>query len=152
MIQLLDRIAGDLAAPQPDKVQTVDARRMPVAGGKRRDILDNLGTAPDNRQHPHPHKLVDRHHTPNHRLVLDGNMPGQGAVIGQDAAAADPAVMGDMGIRHNQVMVAHYGLGPFGGAGIQSAIFTDDIIVADLEENLTVFEFKILGGCRLPPR
>jgi hypothetical protein len=72
-------------------------------------------------------------------------MSGQRAVISQYAPAANAAVMGNMRIGHQQIVIANDCLGAaVFGARVKRAILADNIIITNLQENFFAFKFKIL--------
>ena len=69
---------------------------------------------------------------PKIAIIIDANMPPQGGGIGQDDVVADDAVVGDVGIGHEQIVVADAGnaASPL-GAAIDGNTLAKDIVVAD---------------------
>ncbi len=86
-----------------------------------------------------------RHQAAQDDVVLNGDMTGQGCNIGHDDAVADAAVVGHVGIGHEQVVVADDRLGVSGdGAAVNGGKFADHVVVADPGPALFAPVFQIL--------
>ena len=75
-------------------------------------------------------------------------MSGQRSIIGKYAVAADNAVVGNMHIGHNEVVVADNRFARSRGTAVYRAAFADDIVVANLDSGVLAVELQILrdGG------
>ena len=51
-------------------------------------------------------KLVDADEGSEYRVVFDGDVPGQRSQVGEDVARTDYAIVRDVGLRHEQIVVA----------------------------------------------
>ena len=83
-------------------------------------------------------KLVDLGKAAEDGIVADLHMSGQAGVVGHDDVVPQHAVMGDVHIGHDPVVVADArDAGVLDGAAIDGAKFTDGVVVAD--DQLGVF-------------
>src|SRR5207249_5272566 len=55
----------------------------------RRHILDDLGTAANNRHFPHPAELMHCRQSPNDGIIFHHHMSRQGAIVAEDDMIAD---------------------------------------------------------------
>ena len=74
---------------------------------ERRHILGHAGLPADEGVVPDVDELVRGGQPSHHDLAAHGHMSRQGRGIGQYIVVADGAVMGDMGIGHDQVARSH---------------------------------------------
>ena len=78
--------------------------------------------------------LVNRSEPPEHRPVTDMYVSGQCRVVGEHGMVPDCAVVCDMDICHDPVVVAHAGLaGVLHGTPIDGAVFANRIAVSDVQ-------------------
>ncbi|MNT17484.1 hypothetical protein D3C72_1526340 [compost metagenome] len=76
--------------------------------------------------------------------VIHVHMPGQRGVVDQNAVIADDAVMPDVGISHDQVVIAQRGFRTvLHGATVNGHAFTDDIVVTDHQASFFAFVLQI---------
>ena len=66
-----------------------------------------------------------------HDIIPHLDIPGQQAVIGNDGAISDAAVVSQMDSSHQHVVIAHPRRRAFGGSSVDRDIFPDDIVVSD---------------------
>ena len=76
--------------------------------------------------------------------VLQGAMAADHRPVGEDATAADDAIVGDMAIGHQKVVVAQYGLHRVGRAAMDGHLFAEDIVVADFQRGRFVIVLEVL--------
>jgi hypothetical protein len=115
----------------------VQTKKMgPVARGThvRGHILGHSRRSPDDGITTHSNKLVNGHQSSNDGEIFHFDMPGEGSGIGQNDLVSHPAIMGDMGIRHDEIALAQNGLTPsFHGPPIDGYEFSNYIFIADNE-------------------
>ena len=63
-----------------------------------------------------PHKLMIGRQATKDSKIVDLDMTGQGRTVGHHNMVADNAVMGNVGVGHEQVVAANHGL-PVSGFG-----------------------------------
>lgn len=89
--------------------------------------------------------LVHTREAANDRPVGHMHMACQGRVVGQNGLVADLAIMGDMHIGHDPVVITdprHPAI--LGGAGVEGAELADGVAVADLQAGRLAGIFFVL--------
>ena len=130
--QRADLLALAAAAFHADDVQAGEPRAVADGHAVGNDVLLHAGHAADHGAAPHPHELVHRRQTADHRVVLDVNVTAQGGVVRHDDAVADAAVVRHVRAHHEQAAIAHPGdhaaaLGP----RVHGRVLADDVAGAD---------------------
>ena len=75
---------------------------------------------------------MDSNQTADNDIVLDRHMAAESGAIGDDITIADNAIMGDMAIHHEQVVIPHPGNHAAAGrAGIERRELANLVVVAD---------------------
>ena len=106
--------------------------RLPAATMYGGNILGHPRGPPDDGITPDPDELVDGDEPADNGKIFHQNVSGQGRSVGHDDLIAHPAVMGNVGIGHDEIAVAEgCRSSPFNGAAIDGDEFPDDIIVSD---------------------
>ncbi len=83
----------------------------------------------------------------NHSPFFDDDMAAQSCSIGEDDVVADYAVMGNVGVGHDQSMAADARqASALGGAAIDGNELADNVVVADLEARGLAFIAQVLRG------
>src|SRR5690606_1054588 len=78
--------------------------------------------------------------------VIHDDMTGQGRVVDQDGVVADHAVVTDVHIGHQQVVVADARLATvLHGAAVNGHAFTNDIVITDLQPGRLPLVLQIGG-------
>src|SRR5882672_5132854 len=137
LVGALDR--GDLrrretATFQPFAVDSERLRR--IAGGHhiRRQILQQHRRDTGDRVRADRYELVRAGKPAEHGIVPDLDVTGKRRHIGKDRVVADPAVVRDMHVGHDPVVVADArDARVLHGAAAESAVLADGVAVADLE-------------------
>src|SRR5215203_1154368 len=146
LLQPADALRVDPLALEADRVQAVAGRLLAdrldegesVHGGHR--VAAQVGVA------PHPAELVHGGEGADGGVIVDLDVAGVGRVVGEDDAVAHLAVMGDVGIGHEQAVAAHAGdAAPLGGAAVDGAELPKVIAVADLQPDFLALELQVLG-------
>jgi hypothetical protein len=75
----------------------------------------------------------------NKRPILDHHVTGQQRTVGQNNAIADPAVVSDMGMRHDKVIVADQRRGALFGSTVNGRVFPNQIVFSDADSALNFF-------------
>ena len=135
--QALDGLDIHAMAPQSDEIQAEYARRMPVTGRKRRNILHRLGTTAGDRKLSYAHELVHGSKAAYHSIIFHDNMAAERAVVDHNAMISDDAIVGDMGKCHKQIVRTDDRLAAFAGAGIEETIFPDRVVIADMKDTIS---------------
>src|SRR5690606_22643361 len=91
-------------------------------------------------------ELVNLAEAAQDRPVIDMDMACEGRAVRQDGVIADLAVMGDMHVRHDPVVIADSGGGTvLHGTATDTAELEDGVVVADLEPGRLPSPFLVLG-------
>ncbi len=90
-------------------------------------------------------KLKHQRVAAQHHIIADVDMAGQGSVVGKNSVAAHHAVVRQMHISHNPVVIADAGFAQAGnGAGVEGGEFADGVAVADNQAGGLVAVFFVL--------
>src|SRR5215469_16981399 len=92
------------------------------------------------------HKLMHRTEGADHRPFFDGHMPAQGGSVGQDGMVSYHAIVGHVGVSHDQDMATDPGpSAAFDRATIQRGKLSHHVIVAHFEPGGFTLITQILG-------
>ena len=94
------------AASKSLDIQAVELGAISRRVAKWRNIHGHHGTGPDNRPAADFDVLVNAHQPAQDNVIFDDDMPSQRRAVGNDVAIAKPAIMRDMAIHHQKVMIA----------------------------------------------
>ena len=89
-------------------------------------------------------ELVDRGESPDHGVVGDLDVSGQGAVVREDDAIADDAVVRDVRVGEEVPPAADDRFRAGQGAAVHRAEFAEGVAVADFEKGRLAFVFEVL--------
>jgi hypothetical protein len=120
-----------------------------VAGGHDEggDIFGYRRSAADDRVGAYPRELMNPRKPADDGEVLNVDVSGKVCRVGHDDVIAQLAVMGDMAVRHQQVVIADDGDADVGaGRPINRNVFPDRVMIADNDPRLLASELEILGG------
>jgi hypothetical protein len=79
------------------------------------------------------HELMKGRATAEKCAVIDPNVTGKQAVVSDDDVVSDLAIMTDVRTSHQKVLITNFCGAGLGGAAMNGAVFTDDVVVADLD-------------------
>jgi len=106
---------------------------------ERQDVLGDHREAADEGVFADPAELVDAAESAEVGVVLDDDMPSQRGGVGENGLAPNPAVVADMGIRHEIIIAADFGQPPsFGRPAVDGNVFPEKIAVSDLDLRFVV--------------
>ena len=77
-------------------VDSPDLRRISIGNHERRNVLNNLRAAPQDSVSSNSAELVDPAESTDDRIVLDDDVAGESAVIGENHMVPDEAIVGYM--------------------------------------------------------
>ena len=90
-------------------------------------------------------ELVNLRETAEDRPVTDGHVPGQAGVVAHDDVIAEVAIVGDVHVGHDPVVIADArAAATFASPSIKSAILANDVPRADLKSGLFASELFVL--------
>src|SRR3990172_10525893 len=134
---------------EPDGIET--EKSCPGAGsyGIWRNVLADAAEPSHHRIGADPRELVDREESPDDGIVFDGHMSCEGCRIRHDDVAAEFAVMGDVRVGHEKVVVTDDGHTVAAQRGpVHGRVLPDGIPVPDDDARLFV---QVLGILRREP-
>ena len=150
LVGIADRVQGRLFKTATLQAFNVHAkwRRMVALGHhKRRHILYHNRATAQHHMLTDTAELVDRRHTTDNGKVFHFDVACQRSVIGENTVIADHAVMRDVRIDHQQVIVTHTGdPGILHSAAVNGDAFADHIAIADFGSRRFTVIFLILIG------
>ncbi len=89
-------------------------------------------------------ELMDQGKAGQDRPVIHVNVACQGSIVDQNHVVADHAVMPDMGIGHDQVVIAQRGFGTvLNGPAVNGHAFADHVVIADDKTGFLALVFQI---------
>ena len=89
---------------------------------------------PINEMRSDANKMMDRAQRSHHRPLSDGDMSSQGRGVGQDDVVSDHAIVRDVGVSHDQGVVANTSdSAAFDGAAVDGDKLANLVVIADLE-------------------
>src|SRR4030067_3290076 len=81
-----------------------------------------------------PAELMDRSQATDDRMIFDEDMSSQGCPIRHDDLVPNLAVMGDMGVSHDEILISKNRLpAPFYRASMEGDKLSNDIMVTHLK-------------------
>ena len=146
MVNLADAVFVETAAFEAGGVQSVG---MGVAGGngfgKGKHVAGDGGAASDEGVGTDVNKMVHRTKRAHRRPLFDDDMASQSCGVGQDDVVADYAVVGNVGVGHDQRMIADAGqASALSGAAIDGDELAYGVVVADFEARWFVLIAQVL--------
>src|SRR6266571_5301624 len=146
MVNLADSIFGETAAFESGSIQSVG---VGVAGGngfgKGKHIAGDGGAASNEGVGTDANKMVHRTKRAHRSPFFDDYVASQSCGVGQDDVVADLAVMGNVGVGHDQRMAPNArDSAALGGAAIKRGKLAHDIVVADFEAGRLSFVTNVL--------
>src|SRR6266699_753895 len=141
MVNLADAVFGETAALEAGGVESVG---MGVAGGngfgKGKHIAGDGGAASNEGVGTDANKMVHRTKRTHRGPFFDDDVASQSCGIRQNHVVADYAVMGNVGVGHDERVAADAGqASAFYRAAIDGHKFADSVVVADLKARRFVF-------------
>jgi len=147
LVQGLDGRRIEAAALEAVLVDAV--RAGVIAGGRdeRGNVARNHGPQPGEAVIPDATELVHAGKAAEDDPFADVDVARKRGRIGEDRVIAHPAIMGDMGVGHEQVGATHVrDTATLGCAAVEGDVFADGIAVADLQPGGFAVVFEILRG------
>ena len=90
---------------------------------------------------------MNRGQPPDNGHIFDRDMTGEGPVVGHHAMIADNAIVGDMRIGHEEIVVADNCFAVWARTGIGRYVFPENVICTDMQRDIVVaFKFFVLGN------
>lgn len=130
-LELLHVIRREALTFESDAVQANDFRRDAVQQDIGRRVQRESAHATDHGVRSDAAELVDRRGAAQIGVAANGHVPGAHHVVRHDHAVADMAIVRDVRIDHQHVVVADRRCGILFQGTMQRDVFADGIVVAD---------------------
>jgi hypothetical protein len=95
---------GKVPALESDQVHCRHLGGIAVSDKKGRNILDDFGAASDERVLADAAELMYGGQTADNSIIFHNHMPGEGAVVGEDAVVPDHTIVGYMAVGEKEVV------------------------------------------------
>src|SRR5690606_1807973 len=127
-------LGAEAPALQTLGIDTHRPKRISGADDVRRNVLSNGACAANHAMSADADKLMDCGRSANYGPIADMYMSGQLYAIGDDSLVSYLAIMGNMDISHNPVIVADSGdADVLSGAGVNGDVFAHHVSVTDFQ-------------------
>src|SRR5271169_1512077 len=137
--------AAEAAPLQPFRVDAVGDSRITTDHHVRRQVLEQQAASADHHMRTNLAKLVHANKTAENGEIVHAHMPGQLHAVGKDDVAANMAVVRQMHICHDPVVVADLrDTGVLRGTDVEGTVFADDIVVTDFQPHWFASVFLVL--------
>ena len=91
-------------------------------------------------------ELVDQGEAAQDDLILNDHVTRQRGCVGENGVISHHAIVGDVDIGHQPVVIADPGLaGTINGAAIEGAVFADGVVITDHKGTALAVELLVLG-------
>jgi hypothetical protein len=119
---------------------------VPDCSGKRQRVLNHDRVAPNKCVFSNPAELMDARVRPKSRVVFDDHVAGKHRAIREDNVAADPAVMSNVRLSHDEVVIADFSdVAAAFGAPLQRRKLSKGVSFAGTQQAPLSAIFQILG-------
>ena len=108
-MKLFDGFFGVTATTHPDAIQAVAFGVIALRDGKRQSVFDDDRITADERFAPDAAKLMNARIRADICAVFNRHVTGERGSVCHYHFVADAAVVGDMRLRHQQIIVADFG-------------------------------------------
>ena len=145
-MQLLDRRGVESGPPEALAVDAVGRGGVAARRHVGRNVLEHHRPHGGERVPADRAELVHDGERAKHHEVVDGHVAGEGRAVGHHRARADLAVVRDVHVGHDPVVVADPGdSAPARRPAVEGAVLADDVAVADLEPGRAPVVLLVLG-------
>src|SRR3990172_12801201 len=142
----VDAIARETTPLESNSVDPVELRAIADGLGERQHILGSHRITADEGVGAHPAELMNAAVGADGRVVEDGDVPRERRGVREDDGISHDAIVGDVGIGHEQVAVADdRPSSPEGGPAVNGDELAEGVVVADLERRDLPLELEVLG-------
>src|SRR5436190_5491757 len=136
-LQARDRLGREATALQPLAIDAVRPRHVSGRGDVRRQVLRQVGAHAGEGMRADVNELVDERRGTEDCPVAHGDVPCELAGVGEDGVIADLAVVREMHVSHDPVVVADPRDADIErGAAIHRDVLADGVAVADLDRRV----------------
>ena len=90
-------------------------------------------------------KLMHSGESANSRIVLDNDVPGQGCRVGHDDVIAENAIMSNMCVDHEEIVIPNQGpTAALGCSPVHCDIFSKYVVIANYQLGVFPLVFEVL--------
>lgn len=139
-VDLIARDAGASHADDVDADHVVDV----LLNDERRNVLGRRGTAADHRQSANADELLGGAVARKDHVVLKSAMAADEGPVREDAAIANDAIVSDMAVHHEEIVITDDSFHGVGGAAMNGHLFAEDVAIADFDAGRLVVIFEML--------
>ena len=145
VVNFFDAGVAESAAAKADGVDAFKGERFAGHGDERRNVFADQGSATDHHVRADFDELVHGRQATENGPVADFDMAGEGDTVDKDDVVPDDAVVGDMGVGHDQAFFAEGGFAVGFGSAVDGCTFSNNAAVS--QKDLAVFaaELEVLG-------
>lgn len=127
-----------------DKIDGAHLQRTAVAGGEGRYVYPGAGTTGEHGHATDAYMLVKNGLSGHYNVIAYLAMTGESGIVSQNNALADPAIMRNMGVVHEEAVITDGGEA-ITGATMNGGVFTNGDPVTDDYTGRLVFVAQVLG-------
>ena len=102
-----DDIQFEPISSQANDVEPIQACPVALSDGEWGDVLSGFGASAQHGAAADACVLVNPDKSANDDIVFHVNMPGELGGIGEDTPISDHAVVSDMGVGHEEIVIAY---------------------------------------------
>ena len=147
LMDVLNGFSREATTAQADEVNARITDRLLAGNNKWRNVLREAASTLYHHVRADVAELVAEHNSRNDGEIVDGYFSGKLGGVANDAAVAYHAIVSDVHVLHEQVVVAHDG-GSLGSCTARdSYVLTDGVVVADLASGDLALELQVLRLC-----
>ena len=137
-------VIGEAVAAESDTVQPDDSAGAAVDHDKRRDILNDMGLAANHCEAADAAELMNGDRAAQVRAFLDDRVSAEQHVVDDDGVVSDHRVMADMGVHHQQIVVANHRHAARVHRRMNRDRFAETVAVADSDATVDIADFGML--------
>ena len=137
----------ETAAIQTDGIDAEERQRFTTGDDIRRNIFADFRTALNHHVCTDVRELMNKRTATNDCEIINLHFAGKLSHIGHNNIIAQHTIVRNVTIRHNEVVVAKYGLTAAGCTAMDSSELTNDTVVSDNRPSLLAFIFQVLRYC-----
>ena len=145
MVDLFDARVAESATAKSDGVDPFKGERFAGYGDKRGNVFADQGSAADHHVRADLDKLVDGRKATENGPVANLDMAREGYVVDENHLISDDAVVGHVGVGHDEAFFAEGGFAVGFGSAIDGGAFTHNAAVAQKDFAVFSAEFEVLG-------
>ncbi len=136
---------GYAHSSEADGVDVVDGLFDAFDDHEGGDVADDSAHSADHGHFSDADELVDTGHASDGDVVFDGDVAGDADVVGDGDVVLDLDIVAKVDHGHEVVVVADFGEFALFGSAVDGDVFSEDVVVANLEVGGLAFVLSVLG-------